>query len=79
MATCKDLDALRQQFPCAPAWGQPGLAGETDEDNDEEAAPSGWAMGLTGVLSPEQQYKRSCLRLRMDIAFVSVVCVRARM
>ena len=38
-----------------------------------------WAMGLTGVLSPEQQYKRSCLRLRMDIAFVSVVCVRARM
>jgi len=40
MATCKDLDALRQQFPCAPAWGQPGLAGETDEDNDEEAAPS---------------------------------------
>jgi hypothetical protein len=25
MATLEDREALQQQFPCAPAWGQEGL------------------------------------------------------
>lgn len=45
-ATWEDLEALRQRFPLAPAWGQAGLqqrgivSDPTPADNDDRVSPS---------------------------------------
>jgi hypothetical protein len=37
LATWEDLEALRQRFPLAPAWGQAGHAGEGPVSNPDMA------------------------------------------
>jgi hypothetical protein len=51
-ATWEDLEALRQCFPLAPAWGQAGFQGQGDVS--DQATPADGLQASTSKLRPKR-------------------------